>query len=308
MKDKLPFLDYDLIEKSRGNVLYAKIMESKISRFHNNKYDLNVDAYLKTLDLYHSRKNSGELANNPKLPSINEVNQLLMKNLNQEEDIILDVGGSNHQKRTGNTYSLFKQYYPLNIDAVAIESYANTYNRVGLVASAENMPIKDKSIDCIITNAFLEHPEYPDTILNEFVRILKPGGIVVHNDAWFCRWWQRFGLIGFKSFNKMTLKEKSIYLLAKLSTNPIIRFPPIIIGRAVEELFYSTKKPIRLRYKKLKPNFNLNLGADEHACSSIDPLSVIRFYESNGFSGYEHLSLLKRIFFKKYCLIMRKAD
>ncbi|MDA7836639.1 hypothetical protein N9A49_04450 [Salibacteraceae bacterium] len=56
MKDKLPFVDYDLIEKYEGNVLYAKITESKVSRFHNNKYDLNVDAYLKTLDLYHSRK------------------------------------------------------------------------------------------------------------------------------------------------------------------------------------------------------------------------------------------------------------
>ncbi|MDA7836638.1 class I SAM-dependent methyltransferase [Salibacteraceae bacterium] len=116
--------------------------------------------------------------------------------------MVLDLVGSNHQKRTGKTYSLFKHYYPLNIDAVSIESHAQTYGRIGIAASAENVPIKDDSIDCIITNAFLEHPEYPETILNEFVRILKPGGIVVHNDAWFCRLWQRFGLIGLKSFSK----------------------------------------------------------------------------------------------------------
>lgn len=301
----MDFILHEKIIKTENKVLYSHITASEVADFHNKKHSKKTSAFLDSLDLLHAKK-SGKEGANPKLPSINKINGYLQKHLDAKSSILLDVGGSNHQHRTGNTYQLFERYFPVNIDAPAIEKYSATFDRYALVSNAEELPIKDNSIDCIITNAFLEHPERPELILEELTRILKPGGLIVHNDAWFCRWWQRYGLVGFKSFSKMTFNEKVIYMLAKISEFPAIRFPPIIIRRFIREVFVGLDSPITLKYKKLIPNFELNLGADEHACSSIDPLDVIRFYESRGFIYEEKLSMIQRIFLKKHVIVLKK--
>lgn len=44
---------------------------------------------------------------------------------------------------------------------------------------SDNLPFKDTTTDIVLCTQLIEHCEYPDRVLGEIFRILKPGGIVV---------------------------------------------------------------------------------------------------------------------------------
>ena len=51
------------------------------------------------------------------------------------------------------------------------------FDNVNIVCNFEKkIPIKDTSIDCILLSNVLEHIFYPENLLSEINRILKPGG------------------------------------------------------------------------------------------------------------------------------------
>ena len=52
------------------------------------------------------------------------------------------------------------------------------YPDVHIVASLENIPYKDNSIDLLISNSVLEHIYDYENVVNEINRVLKPGGYV----------------------------------------------------------------------------------------------------------------------------------
>jgi SAM-dependent methyltransferase len=52
------------------------------------------------------------------------------------------------------------------------------YPHVDLVADGQELPIKSESVDGVLLKNVLEHVEYPERILAEVKRILKPGGIL----------------------------------------------------------------------------------------------------------------------------------
>ena len=53
---------------------------------------------------------------------------------------------------------------------------------VDLVADAHDMQmVSDSSVDCVVTVSTLEHVRYPQKVVSEIYRILKPGGIVYIN-------------------------------------------------------------------------------------------------------------------------------
>jgi SAM-dependent methyltransferase len=47
-----------------------------------------------------------------------------------------------------------------------------------IIADIHKVPIKDKSFDCIFCTGTLEHVEYPEKVVKEIRRVLKPKGIV----------------------------------------------------------------------------------------------------------------------------------
>lgn len=241
------------------------------------------------------------------LDQIAQIVTLLKKHL-PPEAIVVEIGGGVHQQRGGNLYQEFPHYFPLDISFSSIKRYVEKFNRPGIVANAEKLPFKDQSIDCIFTHTFLEHPLHPERVVSEIARIIKPGGLVVHKDAWFCRWWQRFGVVGLKHVKNMTWKERMIYTTSRVTEFPLVKYPPVILNRAFKEVFLPPQNPLPLCYKKLKPNYKLSLGCDEDAASSIDPFDVIRFYESRGFHLLEPLSRRERIGFRKRYVAMIRDE
>ena len=77
-----------------------------------------------------------------------------------EDTKILNVGGG--PIRYGNEISL------------NLQPFVN----VNVVADAHNIPFEDNCFDSIICNAVLEHVPNPQCVVDEFVRVLKPGGFV----------------------------------------------------------------------------------------------------------------------------------
>ncbi|MEL6634770.1 MAG: hypothetical protein AAFQ83_25120, partial [Bacteroidota bacterium] len=107
-------------------------------------------------------------------------------------------------------------------------------------------------------------------------------------------------------FSSMTAGEKLVTIGSKITELKPLRIPPILIRRIIQEMLPKPQGPIKLRYRKLKPNYTLHLGCDEDAASRIDPLDVIRFYESRNFSLVKKLSFKERILHPNKHIMLRK--
>jgi SAM-dependent methyltransferase len=221
--------------------------------------------------------------------------------------LVVELGGGVHQRRSGFLSKAFANYVPLDISVSSIAQYAEQFRRIGIACDATHLPFRDGSVDAIFTRTFLEHPRQPEKVLAEIVRVTRPGSIVVHCDAWLCRWWSRYGVVGLKRFRTMTLPEKAIFVASQVSEFPLVRLPPVIVRRVFRE-FMCRASANDLPYGKLKPNYELLLGCDEDASSSIDPLDVIRFYEANGFQLVTPLSSVGRIFLRSPAVVMRRTS
>lgn len=53
------------------------------------------------------------------------------------------------------------------------------YSEVDLIADCTKLPFANDSIDCVISNAVLEHVTTPDDFVSEAYRVLKPGGKII---------------------------------------------------------------------------------------------------------------------------------
>ena len=280
----------------------------------NNKvYDFSKSS--KTLDFYnrqfinHTTNEIGkglrieDISNSP--PEMIDVNSFLLKNVDSNS-IFIELGGSKYQRRSGFPYFFYKNYFPLDISQQSMIGYSEIYDRFSISCNAEELPFKDEKIDVIMTHTFLEHTVYPNKVLEEIDRVLKPGGYVIHSDAWNCRWWQRYGIYGIKKLKDLTFKNKLLYIIIFLYENKFVRRFFIILKRILKETFVKIKRPNDLIFKKLNPNYELNLFCDEDAASSIDPVDLIRFYKSRGYVLVPNLSFFKLLFFNKQTIYLKK--
>lgn len=79
---------------------------------------------------------------------------------------VLDAGGSDYKPYQG--YFQYEKY--LNCDL---------RGSVDIHASVTRLPVKDEAIDCIVCTEVLEHVDDVKAALQEFHRVLKPGGYLV---------------------------------------------------------------------------------------------------------------------------------
>jgi ubiquinone/menaquinone biosynthesis C-methylase UbiE len=297
----LSILKDDMINSVEGNLINC-LVESDSSKFYQELF--SESELSDRPELFNQNKEEM----NAKFAPHERMEQLVrfMETNLSEEDITLEIGGGVYQHRAADAYKRLPNYFPLDISVSSISRYCDKYKKAGVVADATHLPLKDESVNCIFTHTFLEHPIEPEYVLEEIIRVLKPGGIVVHNDAWFCRWWQRYGIIGLKTFSSMTLQEKLISILYRITDIKLFRAAIIMLQRVFRILILGSKGPQRLRFTRLRPNYTLHLGADEDAASSLDPMEVVRFYESRGFKLEPPLKMSKRFFFMNRPIIMIK--
>ncbi len=86
--------------------------------------------------------------------------------------VVLDVGGGKI-KRYASLFN-YDKYIVLDI---------NSENHPNIIASAERIPIEEKSIDSIVCTQVLGDVKEPVVVLKEFYRILKDNGYVLFTES-----------------------------------------------------------------------------------------------------------------------------
>ncbi len=85
------------------------------------------------------------------------------------EGIILDVG-CGRMNRYENYFTKKEKFLTLDI---------NPNNKPDIVASADNIPLENNTVDSIVCTQVLEHLKNPTLAVAEFYRVLKNGGHVL---------------------------------------------------------------------------------------------------------------------------------
>lgn len=166
---------------------------------------------------------------------------------------------------SGVLKSLHPNWIGLDISSEALKR-ARPSNVI--VDDARYMPIRDEAVDAIISFSTLEHIRDPERVLEECHRVLSPGGTILFHEAWFCE----------------CAHISHVSLYSKMG---------VVIRRIIRELkLFAVRKQMKLEFKEIEPDYT-EIGKDWDSVSSIDPHSVLCWFESR---GYLSLNKRKRMF------------
>ena len=130
---------------------------------------------------------------------------------------LLDVGAGMSPYKP-----FFKKYVK---EYITLDSYDYEGIKPNIISEGENIPLPDKSIDTVLCTQVLEHIPYPQKMIDEIYRILKPNSICIltthmanplhglpHDYYRFTR--ICFEKVLFKKFKKVIVKENGGALLS----------------------------------------------------------------------------------------------
>ncbi len=159
------------------------------------------------------------------------VDQFMSRNIPlyvREGSAVLDAGAGPHRYRT-LIKSAGGKYHATDFEHVFSKGSPDSYD---FVCSLDDIPQPDNSYDIIVNTQVLEHVEYPQRVINELYRILKPGGKLLlttnqmfwlHHSPYNFFFFTKFGLAslfthaGF-TINSIESRGGALWFLAKLCT------------------------------------------------------------------------------------------
>jgi len=217
-----------------------------------------------------------------------------------KQDFIVELGCGK-----GALKEIHPNYIGIDVSMFALRKYL-TGKKV-IQADIQNLPLKDKSIDFIISIAAIEHVPNPEKVFSEIDRVLKKERIAYIFPSWFCRPWAAKGL-PIKKYLGLSFIDKIRKFLIPLRNHIIYRSMSVIPKRIFREIsYFLSTKPLPFHYKKLRPNLDKYIYTDCDAFSSMDPHMAIMYYLSR---SYKVLSgggrFLKRIFYQHKPVVVRK--
>ena len=89
----------------------------------------------------------------------------IKKHAHYIKGIVLDAGSGDGERY--KKFFNFDKYIKLDI---------NKDNYPDIIGSVENIPLDDNSVDSVVSTQVLEHVKNPNKVVDEFYRVLKPGG------------------------------------------------------------------------------------------------------------------------------------
>jgi SAM-dependent methyltransferase len=90
----------------------------------------------------------------------------------RDGQIILDAGAGEARHR-----KLFTRGRYVALDAGTGDA-AWDYSQLDVQGNLENLPVRDRSMDCVLCMVVLEHTRNPHLVLREFARVLKTNGML----------------------------------------------------------------------------------------------------------------------------------
>lgn len=188
------------------------------------------------------------------------------------------------------------------------DSLAKFYHKPYKVSAGASYPFGDNLFDAIWTITVYEHiPELQQALL-EIKRMLKPGGVVFFLPAWQCRSWAADGY-PVRPYSDFDLKGKLIKASIPIRDSVIWRSMYIFPRRLFRLIRYLLGYRYKtLRYKKIKPNYDIYWTTDADACNNIDPFDAILWFKSNGFECISHSGMMSAFFVRTGALVFRKNE
>jgi SAM-dependent methyltransferase len=210
----------------------------------------------------------------------------------------LEIGSSG-----GFFQDMVNDYYGTDI----ADTLAQYYHKPYKVGGGGYYPFDNEEFDAIWTFYVFEHIPELQTALLEIKRLLKPSGIVLFKPAWQCRPWaaQGYGVRPYRDFNwKGKLIKASIPIRNSILWRSLFILPKRMVRHVLFLLGY---KFIKIRYRKLKANYDIFWESDSDACNWIDPHDAILWFLSHNFECLSHKKLFSMLFVRTGALIFRKV-
>jgi ubiquinone/menaquinone biosynthesis C-methylase UbiE len=166
------------------------------------------------------------------------------------------------------------------------------------VCSAHQLPFPDNHFDAVWSVWVLEHIEYPELMLDEMRRVVKPGGAIFIRAAFAVDSWISQGLHK-RPFRDLMFEERISKLTIPLRASALFKIGHTLPKRLYALLRYLRHSgPTRLDYRRLTPNYETYWDYDADACVSLDAYSMALYFLSRGdqphFSGGHFRSLIQR--------------
>ena len=166
--------------------------------------------------------------------------------------VTLDVGG-------GRKRGSFKA--PSDVTWLVLDSSREFGPHI--LGDAQNIPVKSNTVDCVKCTELLEHVEFPERVLDEISRVLKPGGILIlsvpfifgiHGDPYdFQRFTdQKLARMLEDNFKIITLKKHGLFFT--------------VLAYMIRQSVLSCTRSIRLFLYPLLPILDLVVKLDNLSC------------------------------------------
>jgi len=209
----------------------------------------------------------------------------------------LEIGSSG-----GVFQDLVEDYHGTDI----AESLASYYHKPYRVAKNGRYPFQDEMFDAIWTIATYEHIPELQTALEEIVRMLKPGGLLYFAPSWQCRSWASDGY-AVRPFSSLDLKGILIKASIPIRDSVFWRACFIMPKRFIRSMiFWLGARYIQIKYRRLKPNYEIYWTSDSDACNSIDPHDAILWFICHGFECLSYPTLWHAFWVRTGPLVFRK--
>lgn len=182
-------------------------------------------------------------------------------------------------------------YIGLDFSHPALKRFPRERPRVH--GDMQRLPYRNASADFVFSWAALEHVPNPALVLDEILRIVRPGGVAMLAPAWHVRSWAAKAL-PIRAYRDLTLADRvrkaSIPLREHLAFRALASLP----GRMWREV-RALRGPIAFSYGHLEPNLTSYEYTDSDAFTSMDPHAAATFFVSRGWRVLSHDGLRARI-------------
>lgn len=175
-----------------------------------------------------------------------------------------------------------------------------------ICASAERLPLMDGSVRFLFTRNALEHVPAVDQAFSEIDRVLEPGGVAWLKPAWHCVQYNCDG-IPVRPYRDLRLGQKVtkafLPLLQSRYYKAAVTLPRRLIRRA---LWFIRKHPTRLRFDRLRADYETFWMSDSDACSRLDSHDACLYFISRGYEVVQPKGLLSQLLAGHCAVVVRK--
>lgn len=172
-------------------------------------------------------------------------------------------------------------------------------------ASATALPFADSQFDALWTINTLEHVPAPEEALAEMRRVLKPGGLLLLSPAWQCRTWAAEGY-PVRPYSDFNWRGKLIKASVPVRNSVVYRSLGVFPRRALRLAQWSAaRRPMRLQYGTLTPNYEHLWVTDGDAAIALDPLEAIIWFRSRGDECLSHPTTLRQTLIRSGGIVFR---